>query len=161
MNHNGAITYAGFWRRSAAWCLDLLILAPVTLALLHLVYGRSYWRSLNSADAGLIYGLWDPVINYALPMAFVIVFWTRIGATPGKWVMGCRVLDARNGRLLPVGRALLRFVCYLASYLPLGLGFLWAAWDRRKQGFHDKLARTVVVVDEPSLPTLDEIRRSL
>ena len=155
------MTYAGFWRRGAAWFLDLMLVGPVTLALLQLVYGRDYWRWLNTGEAELVYGLWDPVINYGLPMVFVIICWTRMGATPGKWVMGCRVVDARTGRLPTLGRALLRFVGYLASYLPLGLGFFWAAWDRRKQGFHDKIARTVVVREEADLPPLAEIRRRL
>lgn len=161
MKEHDPIAYAGFWRRGAAWFLDLLLVTPITLTLLQLVYGRDYWRWLNSGEAELIYGFWDPVINYGLPMVLVIVFWSRMGATPGKWVMGCRVLNARTGRFPSLGRALLRFVGYLVSYLPLGLGFLWAAWDKRKQGFHDKIARTVVVREQASLPTLDEIRQRL
>lgn len=46
------------------------------------------------------------------------------------------------------GQLLVRYIAYLASALPLGLGFLWVAVDRRKQAFHDKLARTVVVEDD-------------
>lgn len=161
MSPDRPTAYAGFWRRGAAWFLDVLFLTPITIVGLHLIYGRAYWRWLNSDEATLFYGFWDPVINYGLPLAFVVGLWTWIGATPGKWVMGCRVLDIRTGRFPSPGRALLRFVAYLASYLPLGLGFLWAGWDRRKQGFHDKIAGTVVVREQPRLPTMDEIRRGL
>ena len=38
-----------------------------------------------------------------------------------------------------------RLLCYLVSALPFYLGFLWAAFDRRKQGWHDKIAGTVVI----------------
>lgn len=154
-------TYAGFWRRGAAWFLDLLLLTPVTMVLLQLVYGREYWRWLNSGEPELVYGVWDPVINYGLPMIFIVVCWAWLGATPGKWVMGCRLVDARTGRIPSLGRALIRLFAYLLSYLPLGLGFLWIAWDKRKQGFHDKIARTVVVRDTPQLPSIDEVRREL
>lgn len=161
MNPDRPTEYAGFWRRGAAWFLDLLFLTPITVVVLHLVYGRAYWRWLSSDEVTLFYGFWDPVVNYGLPLAFVVGLWAWIGATPGKWVMGCRVLDMRTGHFPSPGRALLRFAAYLASYLPLGLGFFWAAWDRRKQGFHDKIAGTIVVREQHVLPTMDEIRRRL
>ncbi len=38
-----------------------------------------------------------------------------------------------------------RYLGYFASTIPLCLGFLWIAFDKRKQGWHDKLAGTVVI----------------
>jgi uncharacterized RDD family membrane protein YckC len=43
---------------------------------------------------------------------------------------------------------ILRFLGYFVSAFPLYLGFLWAALDRRKQGWHDKIARTIVIHSE-------------
>ena len=43
--------------------------------------------------------------------------------------------------------AFLRWIGYMLSSLPLNLGFLWVAFDARKQGFHDKLAGTVVILE--------------
>ena len=62
--------------------------------------------------------------------------------------MDCQVVDATSGENLSVTRAVIRYVGYLASLLPLGLGFFWILWDKRKQGFHDKLAHSVVILEE-------------
>jgi uncharacterized RDD family membrane protein YckC len=55
------------------------------------------------------------------------------------------VIDAVSGDAIGTRQALLRYLGYFLSILPLGLGFLWIAWDARKQGWHDKLAGTVVI----------------
>jgi uncharacterized RDD family membrane protein YckC len=47
------------------------------------------------------------------------------------------------------------------SALPLGLGFVWIAFDRRKQGFHDKIAKTCVVMEDEASKELDEILRGV
>lgn len=59
--------------------------------------------------------------------------------------MPLRVVDAETGKTLSVGQAVARYLCYIISMLPLCLGFIWVAFDRRKQGWHDKIAQTVVV----------------
>lgn len=56
-----------------------------------------------------------------------------------------RVVDADTGGPLTVGQSIGRYVAYFVSILPLFLGILWVAFDPRKQGWHDKLAGTVVV----------------
>jgi uncharacterized RDD family membrane protein YckC len=51
----------------------------------------------------------------------------------------------RDGSPLGLVASLLRFVGYLVSTLVLMLGFLWIIWDKDKQGWHDKIAGTLVV----------------
>lgn len=75
-----------------------------------------------------------------------IVMWTRFLGTPGKLILGCHVVDAKTRKAMTPGQAVLRYVSYIVSTIPLGLGFLWIAWDKKKQGFHDKIAGTVVIV---------------
>jgi uncharacterized RDD family membrane protein YckC len=58
-----------------------------------------------------------------------------------------RIVDARTGQAPTTRQDLIRYFGYLLSVMPLGLGYLWVAFDPRKQGFHDKLAGTVVVRD--------------
>ena len=82
-----------------------------------------------------------------LVAALVLWFWGRFGATPGKLALGIKIVDAQSGKPASTGRLALRLACYLVSALPLYLGFLWVAVDRRKQGWHDKIAGTVVVQD--------------
>ena len=78
-------------------------------------------------------------------MVIVVLLWLRFGATPGKQLLDCVIVDARSGRPLKTGQAILRYIGYYVSMLPLFLGFLWIAWSSRKQGFHDYIAGTVVI----------------
>jgi len=85
----------------------------------------------------------------------------RFGATPGKHMMQLRVIDANTGDKPGWGKSTLRYLAYIISLLPLGLGFLWIAWDRRKQGFHDKIARTLVIYvpEDDSEKSLEELMK--
>ena len=59
--------------------------------------------------------------------------------------VGITVIDER-GNVPGLTRALIREVPgKLLSGLALGLGFVWVAWDEKKQGWHDKIAKTYVV----------------
>ena len=82
------------------------------------------------------------------PMIAAILFWKYRGATPGKMAIAAKIVDAKSGAAPSTGQCIVRYFAYLVSILPLGLGFLWIAIDRRKQGFHDKIAGTVVVDDD-------------
>ena len=107
------------------------------------IYGTQYF-DLDYQLSGQAGGLWDWVINLALA-AIAVLFWKFRGATPGKMAISAKIVDARTGGAPSTGTLVLRFFAYIVSMLPLCLGFLWIAFDRRKQGFHDKIAKTVVV----------------
>jgi uncharacterized RDD family membrane protein YckC len=86
----------------------------------------------------------------------VLVFWARVQATPGKMLLHARIVDAKTGADPRPMQLLIRYVGYFVSTIIFGLGFLWIAFDGRKQGLHDKMAGTVVVRDE----THDEKREA-
>jgi len=66
-------------------------------------------------------------------------------ATPGKMAIGARVVDATTGQAPSTRQLVIRYLGYYVSTIPLMLGLIWVAFDPRKQGWHDKLAGTVVV----------------
>ena len=72
-------------------------------------------------------------------------FWIKFQATPGKMLIASKIVDARTGNPPTKGQYVGRYLAYFISLLPLGLGFFWVAFDKRKQGWHDKLAGTVVI----------------
>ena len=74
-----------------------------------------------------------------------IWFWVKMQGTPGKLLLSVRVVDAKTGRNLSVGQSFARYLGYFVSAIPLGLGLLWVGFDSKKQGWHDKIAGTVVV----------------
>lgn len=85
------------------------------------------------------------IVGVALGIGYVVYFWTTTGSTPGKMVMKLKVVNAQTGELLDPGTAVLRYVGYFVSALPLYLGFIWVAFDENKEGFHDKIAKTRVI----------------
>ena len=133
-------TPAGFWIRLLAQIIDNLLMFAVVLPLLLAIYGTEYFTTQE-----FVKGPADFLISYVMPAVLVIVFWLYARGTPGKLLCGLRVVDARNGESLDLLQAVIRYVGYFISMIPFGLGFLWIAWDARKQGFHDKLAGTLVV----------------
>lgn len=133
--------YAGLWIRTAAVLIDTLVLVVITLPLLVAVYGIA---DLHPSRIDLA-GLADTLLSWGVPIVFTIAFWLYKQATPGKMAVGIKVVDAKTGNAMSFGQAIGRYVGYFISTIPLGLGFIWAAFDPRKQGWHDKLAGTVVV----------------
>ena len=93
-------------------------------------------------------GLSGFAVAAAAPALAVILFWRFYGATPGKLAVFAKIVDARTGGAASTGRLVGRYFAYLISALPFFIGFAWIAIDRRKQGWHDKIAGTMVVYDD-------------
>ena len=134
--------YAGFWVRFAATMVDTVLLSILLIPPLLYLYGADY---LTNPDLPLIAGPADFVLNFVVPPIMCCWFLVVHKATPGKRLFGLQVLDQATGKAISVGQSLLRYAGYFIAMLPLGLGLLWVVFDKRKQGWHDKLARTVVI----------------
>lgn len=137
------VEYAGFWVRTGAALIDTVWMVIIILPLLTLIYGKAYWSSEVN-----FHGFWDFMLNYVAPAIAVILFWVYKSATPGKMVLGLKIVDADTGEKPSTGRLIGRYFSYYLSMLPLFLGIIWVAFDQRKQGWHDKLANTLVVRDQ-------------
>ena len=132
--------YAGFWIRVGASLIDTILIMVLTFPIATAIYGEAYWDSES-----LVAGLWDVVLSYILPAIAVIVFWVYKSATPGKMITNLVIVDAETGGKPSTGQFIGRYFAYYLSAIPLMLGFIWVAFDKRKQGWHDKLAGTVVI----------------
>lgn len=143
--------YAGFWIRTGASVIDSVLILAIILPLISVIYGPDYW--LNES---LIVGFWDVVLNYVLPAIAVIVFWSYKSATPGKMAMRLVIVDARTGEKPSTAQFVGRYLAYYVSILPLFLGLIWVGTDKRKQGWHDKLAGTVVLRNKKPEPVTFE-----
>lgn len=136
------VKYAGFWIRAGAAIIDTILIMLVTLPLLVAIYG---WAYFDAGKTGIVAGPADFVISWVLPAVAVIAFWILKQATPGKMAVSTRIVDAESGNAASTGQLIGRYFAYFAATIPLGLGILWVAFDKKKQGWHDKLAGTVVV----------------
>jgi hypothetical protein len=89
-----------------------------------------------------------------------IVLDAELRGTPGLHLMDCLLVDVRSGKAITLGQSVKRTLGTLLAVLPALLGLAWMIWDRRKQGWHDKLGGAVVVRDDDSLKSLPELARS-
>ena len=129
--------YVGFWARVGAAIIDSILMAIVLVPIARIL-GIGYdWDELDSPA--------NIVMNGVLPAIVVILFWVYRQATPGKMVIGAKIVDAKTGGKPSTGQFIGRYLSYYLSSIVFALGFIWVGFDDRKQGWHDKLAGTVVV----------------
>lgn len=133
--------YVGFWTRVGASLIDTLLVAAITWPILTAYYGASYWLEDDKAFMGPL----DFLLSFVFPVVAVLAFWICRQATPGKMALSARIVDAKTGGKPTAAQCVGRYFAYIAAMLPCCLGIVWVAFDRRKQGWHDKLAGTVVV----------------
>lgn len=134
--------YVGFWARVGAAIIDTILLLIICAPLVTYIYGADYWMGTHGM---FIAGPADFLINWLLPAVAVILFWIYRQATPGKMAIGAKIVDAKTGGKASTGQLIGRYLGYYVSILPLMLGIIWVGIDAKKQGFHDKLAGTLVV----------------
>ncbi|MGD0578355.1 MAG: RDD family protein, partial [Bryobacteraceae bacterium] len=122
----------GYWLRLLAGLMDLILIVAIVAA---------------AAWLGVRCGVYLPIelTVVVAGVVYTIACEARTGQTIGKWLCGL-IVTTRDGEAPGVGRLLLReTIGKLVSFLPLGAGFLWCGFTRKKQAWHDSLARTVVV----------------
>jgi uncharacterized RDD family membrane protein YckC len=147
------LEYAGFWIRLWASIIDSILVAVIVEPIVAQIYKNvETVRDPMSLDmANLILdsftpkGSLDVLFSWVLPAVAVVIFWVYRAATPGKMLVRAKIVDADTGAPPSLGQCIGRYLGYFVSIFAFFLGFLWIAFDPRKQGFHDKLAGTVVV----------------
>ena len=132
--------YIGFWLRVAAAFVDTAAISTVILPILLIVFS-DYLPVRDNTVLFVIYS----IVAYGLPFVAVILFWIYKSATPGKMVIGAIIVDADTLGPPSKWQLIVRYLGYYVSCLPFFLGLMCVGWDSRTQGFHDKLARTVVI----------------
>ena len=134
--------YASPWLRLVAGLIDLALMVFLVSVVLTFTYGWSYWKATSP---GWFLGTGDALIVIAGPGVVCAGLWWWLQGTVGKMALSLAVVDEASGEPISVLQGLARYVGYLLSALPLGLGFLWIAFDERRRGWHDLLAGTVVL----------------
>jgi uncharacterized RDD family membrane protein YckC len=143
MNDATEMQYVGFWMRVVASIIDTILIMVIIVPILGFIYGEAYMTSTS-----FILGGWDFFFQYLFPAIAVVLFWVYRSATPGKLILGMKIVDAKTGGKPSTGQFILRYLGYYVSTIPLFLGLIWVGLDAKKQGWHDKIAGTVVVKGE-------------
>lgn len=142
--------YVGFRARFLAFLVDSvavsILIAPLVIMVLGEIdvsdYDLQDPADLQQLAVRLIYQL---SLDVSMMAVIVVLFWVFKSATPGKMLVSAIIVDAKTGSKPSHGQFLIRYLGYFVALVPLGLGFLWIAFDEKKQGWHDKMAGTVVV----------------
>ncbi|MBU0649589.1 RDD family protein [Patescibacteria group bacterium] len=134
-NSMSGIVYASFFQRLLAALIDAIIVG-FGMQIITRLFGLM-------GDSGVTLG---SLVSLAFSFTYAVYFISQRGQTPGKQIIGIRVQDISTGQNLDVISAIVREVIgkFILSMVLL-LGYFWMLWDDKKQTWHDKLAKSVVV----------------
>ncbi len=147
-------TYAGFWKRFAAYLIDKILIGVVTLfifvPMLALIGFSAISRdTYEEPSMGLLFALMSAY--FATILVAIVGEWLYFaimesmkGATIGKMALGIKVTDM-GGNMVSFGRATGRYFGKILSSLTLCIGYIIAGFSQQKQALHDIIARTLVV----------------
>ena len=136
-NISGGTNKGGFIARAAASIADGFVIGFATTLLSMLLKAVGLGSSISQIVNGIIY------------IVYAVLAIGLYGKTLGKAAFGLRVVNYEN--VNPgIPMAILREVVgKFISSLVLNLGFFWIIWDKNKQGWHDKMAKTYVLQEVP------------
>lgn len=143
------LKYAGFWIRLAAYFIDGIIIG-IPLLFIAFVLGIFSTFSSNNVNSGMYTEtlLILDLFFYLGALMFSILYYAGMNAskwqgTLGKIMVGIHVTDL-NGQRISFGRALGRYLAAILSSI-FFIGYIMAAFTKKKQSLHDLIAGTVVV----------------
>jgi len=143
-----ALPKGGIMIRTAAWIADVICLFLTTIGLAFLVLGTIWFGGwlggeINDQVRALAAGS-GALIVVSTGFLYFTLFAGSSGQTPGKRLFGLKIVR-ETGEEMTYGRACLRSIYWIVSLLLFSIGFVMIAFNKQKQGLHDRLARTYVV----------------
>jgi uncharacterized RDD family membrane protein YckC len=148
--------YGGFWIRLVARIIDGIIvgvpLGVIFFVLVAIAGGIASTANTTdqNAQAAVGLGLVGVVLLVALlgtvgTVIYYVYFWGTSGQTLGMRILNLRIVDANTGGPIGIGRAVIRYLMTIVNSAACYIGWIWVAFDPRKQGWHDKVANSVVI----------------
>ena len=140
--------YSGFWLRFVTYLIDFPIIFFINFFISFIVgFIIGFICSLtgNIVPTEIFSAGWFITIIYLLSsFCYLGIFQAKMEGTLGKYIVGIRVV---NETFTPISiqQALLRYVFLIISCLPFFAGLIAIAFDPKKQGWHDKGCKTLVV----------------
>ena len=183
-NNEQVVTYASLNKRVVAAAIDLFILMMmmylVAAPLQKIIYQDKDFsavvesleqttQSQQTIDLGQLLDalLQEGFLYRYIAMQFAILlimaiytafFWFKYDATPGKWVMGCKIVNAKTLEPATKSQKVLRLFGYFISTITI-IGFPMIAFTKKSEGLHDKIAGTVVINFKHDFSILDKFMK--
>ncbi len=161
------IAYADLPIRIGAYIIDAVILSIVSVLLYTILAG---FLLFGGGFGGLlIFAVIAAVLSLVISAVYFVYTWTTMKASPGQRMLGLMVVNEADGSALTQNQAIMRWALLSGPWILslvfqqvyggaiLGLlvslaGLGWTIYllyttanDPKRQGFHDKYAKTVVV----------------
>ena len=132
---------AGFFIRTVAYLVDAFLLSLVGGAFPYLVITNTSEQIVNGQRVTT--GAGGSVL---VSLIYFLIFWSHLGGgrTLGMRLLRLRVIREDGSELRVVG-AFIRWLGLWLSFVVCFVGVIWVAFDSRHQGWHDKIAKTLVV----------------
>ena len=134
-------TYAGFWKRFAAFLIDTLIVLVPAFVIDFVIGFIMAVGGSTEEEIETVFYLLGLIIRW---LYFASMESSRLQGTLGKMALGIMVTD-RDGQRIGFGRASGRHFAKFLSGIIIGIGFLMAAFTEKKQALHDMVASCLVV----------------
>ena len=184
MENQQVVEYASMNRRLIAACIDTLIIfvifSPVLNYLDSLIYhGRppyviiqelvAGYEPSTSIDASELFKrfstekIWQKMfilngITLVILATYSLTFWYKLGATPGKLLLSCKIVDKNTLQKPSLLKLFMRLFGYFISFILLGgIGFIIISLTEKKQSLHDKMAGTLVIIVKQNFNWLQKI----
>jgi uncharacterized RDD family membrane protein YckC len=132
--------YAGFWVRFLAFLIDAILLGIISAA-----FTPVWGPQVTTTGTNFEVNAQANAIGTVVGLIYFAGFWSWRGQTVGMMPFNMQVVGVADGKKIDFIRGLLRYVGFIIAAIPLLIGLIWAAFDARKQGWHAKIASTVVI----------------
>ena len=148
--------YATFWHRLGAYLIDYVLISLVTCPIGMVTGAMSAMAEQSGGDAAQAASAGMTVLLYVVA---IVAGWlynalmesSSWQGTVGKRVLGIRVTDL-DGNRINFGRATGRYFGKIISSMICAVGFIMVLFTERKQGLHDMMASTLVLMGAPGAP---------
>lgn len=138
VSYTGAMEYAGFWRRFGAWLIDNILISVISL----IVFGILFFVT-GGSEAIILF-------IYILALVGVWLYYTLMESSSSQATLGKQafriIVTDDNGQRISFARANGRFFSKIISGWILYIGFIMIAFTSKKQGLHDMMASTLVIL---------------
>lgn len=140
------IKYGGFWLRFLSLILDSMVINAV-VTFVYMIIGRDRVVLSNPGAWSSFSGNPEIFLLQLAQWIYYILMLKYFGASLGKMALKLRVVNKDGAELDWVSIILRETVGKFVSGITLGVGYLIAAWDPKKQSLHDKISGTIVIVE--------------